>query len=280
VNPPQNPPKYPSQNPPHPVDDLAAYALDALDAAERRAVDDHLAGCAVCRSELAGHHEALAALASDEAPPASVWQRIAADIGAPDLADPTPRPAEESRPAAPVADEDRDVVPFRAPTGRETGRPAHAAGRARRDGRSRWMTAAAGAVAVAAAVVAVVGFATRGSDGADTVGELAQQAEEQGDTLGTLQTTDGQPAARVVADDGESYVVLDRLRPLPEGRAYQLWSTDGLEPVSLGLLGDGQTDAVAVSLPPTARALAISEEASTGAATPTTVVASGEIIRS
>jgi hypothetical protein len=50
--------------------------------------------------------------------------------------------------------------------------------------------------------------------------------------------------------------------------------------VSLGLLGDGRTDAVAVSLPPTARALAISEEVSTGAAAPTTVVASGQITRS
>jgi Anti-sigma-K factor rskA/Putative zinc-finger len=279
VNPQKNPPHSP--RPPHPLDDLAAYALDALDDAERRAVDAHLAGCAVCRAELAGHHEALAALASDEAPPASVWQRIAADIGAPDLADPT------SRPAAP-ADSDSSVVPFRAPaaretareTSRETGRPAHAAGRARRDGRSRWMTAAASAVAAAAAVVAAFGFATQGSDGADTVSELAQRAEEQGDTLGTLQSPDGQPAARVVADGGESYVVLDGLGPLPEGQAYQLWSTDGRQPVSLGVLGDGETDAVAVSVPPDARALAISEEVSTGAATPTTVVASGEITRS
>jgi anti-sigma-K factor RskA len=264
VSPPNDPAHRPS--PPaggHPLDDLAAYALDALDDAERRAVDHHLAGCAVCRAELAGHHEALAALASDEAPPASLWQRIATDIGAPDLADPTRR----SRAATPAAPEDRSVVPFRAPAGRQPGR-------------SRWMTAAAAALAVAAAVVAVFGFAGRGSDGADTVGELAQQAEEHGETLGTLETPDGRSAAEVVADGGSSYVVLDGLQALPEGRAYQLWSTDGPQPVSLGLLGDGKTGAVAVSLPPTATSLAISEEVDTGAPAPTTIVATGQITRS
>jgi anti-sigma-K factor RskA len=267
-----SPPNNPSHT--HPLDDLAAYALDALDDAERRAVDDHLAGCAVCRAELAGHHEALAALASDEAPPPSLWRRIAADIGAPDLAEPTPRPAD--RPT-----DDRSVVPFRAPD--RVDRPAHAAGRSRRDPRSRrsrWMTAAASAVAVAAAVVAVFGFATRGSDGADTVGELAQQAEEHGDTLGTLTDTSGQPVARVVSDDGSSYVVLDRLQELPEGRTYQLWSTDGPEPVSLGLLGDGKAGAAPVSLPPSATELAISDEVATGATAPTTIVATGPITRS
>jgi hypothetical protein len=283
VNPP-NPPNHPNNptrpNDPtrsHPLDDLAAYALDALDDAERRAVDAHLAGCAVCRAELAGHHEALAALTPDEAPPASLWQRIAVDIGAPDLADPTPRPAGRTAaaappaPAEPAAGDDSSVVPFRA--------PAHARSRARRGGGSRWMAAAG--VAVAAAVVAVFGFAMRGSDdGATTVGELAQRAERDGETLGTLADPSGRAVAKVVADGGSSYVVLDGLDTLPEGRAYQLWSTDGPEPVSLGLLGDGGTEAVAASLPPTASGLAISEEVSTGAAAPTTIVATGQITRS
>jgi len=36
----------------HPLDDLAAYALGALDADERRAIDAHLATCASCRAEV------------------------------------------------------------------------------------------------------------------------------------------------------------------------------------------------------------------------------------
>ena len=62
----------------HPLDDLAAYAIDALDPAERQAVDDHLAHCSACQAELASHRETLAALAPDGAPPAEVWQDISA----------------------------------------------------------------------------------------------------------------------------------------------------------------------------------------------------------
>ena len=88
----------------HPLDDLAAYALDALDDAERQAVDDHLERCPECRSELAGHHETLAALGttSEEAPPAAVWERVAAGIGAPGLADPHRGGPAGPAPAAPT----------------------------------------------------------------------------------------------------------------------------------------------------------------------------------
>ena len=37
----------------HPLDDLAAYALDILDPEEQRAVGRHLAGCATCAAEVA-----------------------------------------------------------------------------------------------------------------------------------------------------------------------------------------------------------------------------------
>jgi anti-sigma-K factor RskA len=266
--PPPPPPGAPAGR--HPLDDLAAYALDALENAERIAVDDHLAGCAGCRAELAGHHETLAALTPDEPPPTALWQRIAVDIGAPDLADPTLGP---STPAVPTTGD--HVVPFRSRG------PAHAAGRARRRGNSRWLPAAAVAVTtVAAAAVAVVGFSMRSTDdGADTVAELAQRAEQDGETLGTLADGSGQPVARVVADGGSSFVVLDRLGPTPEGRAYQLWSTKpDTAPVSLGMLGNGQTEAVAVEIPPGATELAISEEPEAGVTAPTgAIVGAGPI---
>ena len=44
----------------HPHDELAAYAVDALDPDERAAVEAHLDGCAPCRAELAEHWETLA----------------------------------------------------------------------------------------------------------------------------------------------------------------------------------------------------------------------------
>jgi hypothetical protein len=53
--------------------DVAAYALDALEELDRKRFERHLSGCARCRDELPGLHEAAAALAfavpSAEPPP-------------------------------------------------------------------------------------------------------------------------------------------------------------------------------------------------------------------
>ena len=57
----------------------AAYALDALDADERRAFEDHLAGCERCREEVAAYSvaaEALAYAAGPADPPPMLRDRI------------------------------------------------------------------------------------------------------------------------------------------------------------------------------------------------------------
>jgi anti-sigma-K factor RskA len=244
----------------HPRDDLAAYAVDALEGDERRAIEDHLAGCVACRALLAEHHDVLAGLTPDELPPPSVWPRVAADTGAGVSGAGAPR----SRP------------------------PAHARRRTTRSARSRRLVGAGAALVGAAAaaavlVVAVVaGVVTWGSDdGADDLTELAQQAAEAGDVVGGLADPDGRPVAEVVSSDGGSFVVLDDLEALPAGRAYQLWSLDGPEPVSLGVLGDGRTEVVAVHLPATVTDVAISDEPATGVTAPTgPVVATGSIAHS
>jgi hypothetical protein len=220
----------------HPLDDLAAYALDALEDVERRAVDHHLTGCLDCRAELDGHYETLAVLAPDEAPPAAVWERIAVAIdNQPD--------EEDVRPAAEV----RVLRPSRRP----------------------WLVAAAGLVA-AGIIGGVLGYSlgNAGDDGAD-ITSLAQQAEEAPDgVVATLADTAGQPLARVVADDDGAYIVLDGLENLPEGRAYQLWSLTPAQPVSLGMLGREGTNTVAFRLPPTITELAITEAPTSGDAAP------------
>ena len=48
---------------------LGAYALDAVDGAERSDLEEHLATCPRCRAELDGLREAAAALGNSVEPP-------------------------------------------------------------------------------------------------------------------------------------------------------------------------------------------------------------------
>jgi anti-sigma-K factor RskA len=63
----------------------AGYALDALDDDERRAYEDHLAGCEYCRDELASFWDvtsALAVAASGPEPSAQLRDRVLASVQA------------------------------------------------------------------------------------------------------------------------------------------------------------------------------------------------------
>lgn len=260
----------------HPLDDLAAYAVNALDDIEQEAVADHLTLCRACRDDLAAHHETLALLSPQQAPPAAVWQRVAAGIGAPGLPDPHATPHEQSSPARPAASDDDDVVrPPPAPT-----RLVPVPVEKRPPFRLGWMAAAA-TVAVALAAGAIAGYALGRSgdpDDAD-IASLAQQASEHpGGELATLVSSDGEAVAHIVADEDGAYLVLSGMESLPTGRAYQLWSLTEPQPVSLGMLGRDGTNTVAFRLPPTVTDLAISEAPTNGDATPTgQFLASGTI---
>jgi hypothetical protein len=264
----------------HPLDDLAVYALDALDDAGRIAVDDHLAGCAGCRAELGTHHEALASLTADEAPPAAVWDRIAATIGAPTLANPHSGGAGGSGGLPPLVDVSHtpeaevdvaEASPMVELRGTST---------VRRPPLARWLAVAAACLVVGGLGGYLIG--TSGQDGADDIDGLAEQASESPEgVLATLDDGTGQPVAQVVTDQDGAYIVLEGLTDLPEGRAYQLWSLTGPEPVSLGMLGRDGSNTVAFRLPPTITDLAISVEPTSGEVAPTSgFEASGSITHS
>jgi Anti-sigma-K factor rskA len=253
----------------HPLDDLAAYAVDALEPAERFAVDDHLAHCSACSAELASHREALGALATAEAPPPEVWQDIAAAIGAPGLPDPhTGRRVmavgDESESSHPLDEGSEDGDDRVAPV---TPLAGAARVRARRPSPLRWVAAAV--LVVVAGVAGLLGFALGSSSDDADIGSLAQQAaDDPNGVLATLADTEGRPVARVVADEDGAFVLMDALEDLPEGQAYQLWSVGGPEPVSLGMLGRDGTNTVAFRLPPTIRELAITVAPTSGDSTP------------
>lgn len=59
---------------------LGAYALGAVEGAERVAIEAHLEGCAPCRRELAQLREAAGTLPTAPRPPDELWRRIVDEV--------------------------------------------------------------------------------------------------------------------------------------------------------------------------------------------------------
>jgi anti-sigma-K factor RskA len=266
-----------AENDLHPHDDLAIYALDALDPDEHAAVEEHLARCPSCRAELEEHRATLARLVMPaEEPPPSVWAGIAQQL--PQLGGPAVPSATLPDADATAADgnERDDGSDDRAPVV-----PLHAPLHARR----RSFAERSGWLAAAAALVVVLGLGTllitRGSDEPQTVGDLAAAAADApGATVIPLADDSGHEVARVVlaADNGATdYVIFDDLAQLPPSTTYQLWETAGsVPPVSPGVLGDGSGEATAIAAPANATSLAISQEPEDGVPQPTgPIIATG-----
>ncbi len=250
----------------HPLDELAVYALDALEGDERRAVEAHVATCPQCAAELDAHRAALAALTPDEPPPPAVWSRIAAEIGATGLPTPLPaRGATAGRPPPPAL-----VAPV-PPPGPE--RPTHL--RPADPGRTRRFVLAG--LAVAAALVLVAGLAAVMRPGRTSdLGDLAAAALRNADGNVAQLSGDQGDVARVVVDDGTAYVLVDDLPTLPEGQEYQLWKLGGPAPVSLGMVGDGSDPVAALGAPADLVDLALSVEPAGGSVAPSAdIVATG-----
>jgi anti-sigma-K factor RskA len=204
---------------------LGAYALDALDPAERARVDAYLAGNAAARDEVDEMRETAAALAllpdtPMEAPP-ELWARISETI---------------------AADRARD----------RADEPPHAPGdelALRRTKSVRWVAPAAVAAAIVIVLLAVQVASLRGQvDRAHETGPSALAAafdratSVEGARAAGLESTAGTTLARVVLlPDGTGYLRGDDLRPLPPDETYQLWALTGPEDepvaISAGVLG-------------------------------------------
>lgn len=264
----------------HPRDDLAVYALDALEGDERAALEAHLATCPECQEELVAYRETLSFTVEDEAPPPDLWDRIVDEIDAGDAAasdevgvaeDEVEGPAGEAEPApviplAPVPP--AGPVPPLPPSepvgdagpGPDEEQPRHLKPR---DPRRRLLALVAAAAVVLAAVVGGTAVVDRMRDD-DTPEVVAPDLPR-----GTIAAEDGTPVARVEADDDGSFVDLSDATPLTADRTYQLWSLDGPQPVPLGLLGSGGEDDVRVTLPEGTTQVAISDEPAGGSPQPT-----------
>ena len=170
-----------------------------------------MATCAECQADLAVYHETLALTVEDEEPPPWLWDQIAAGARAV-----PPGPVPGTGPG--------DGVP---PAGYEPPLPLQS----RRPRRIVAALAAAAAVVVALLLAPAI---------ADRVGDDDTEVVAPDLPRGTIAAEDGTPIARVEADDKGSFVDLSDATPLTPDRAYQLWSLDAAQPVSLGVLGTGE----------------------------------------
>jgi hypothetical protein len=179
---------------------LGAYALDAIEPDEARAVDDHLRECVRCRAEVAEHRETAAFLAhaGEDAPPA-LWDRIATSIG---------------------DDVPSDVVPLAPRLGRRGG------------SWSRRAPAAVAAIA-AAAVIGVLGVQLWAQDQRMDDMESALQVPD-GEVV---ELTGAGGTVPVVLAGDRAWLLGSALDELPDDRTYQLWGLAGDDLVSVAVLG-------------------------------------------
>lgn len=178
----------------------ASYALDALDAGEERAYEEHLRTCARCREQLASLREAAGALAY-AAPPAS------------------PPSALRDRIVEQARAEHASVVPLR----RRWTNPA---------------LGAAAAVAAAAAIGLGIWAATLHGDLAGTRSALSDEraaAAVLADPSARRSPVSGADGVLAVARDGRAVLALRDIPPAPKGRTYEIWVIRGRTPKPAGL---------------------------------------------
>jgi anti-sigma factor RsiW len=201
---------------------LGAYALDAVDDDERRAVEQYLLVNPRARAEVEDHREVASLLAwSGAAAPDGLWDRITAG-----LEETAPAPRGEL--AAVLASERPGGASAPVPVGR-------AAGRAR----ARWFVGAAWVATAAAAAAVAVLVVDNGDDAAPLEAALADARSAPTSKVVRLVSADGQPGGEVVIDaEGRGFLVADELPSLPENRTWQLWGVVDGAAISLGILGN------------------------------------------
>ena len=199
---------------------IPARALSALDAAEERALNEHLENCAECRKELDDWQATAASLslASDPAEPSpTVRERILSEV-------------KKDRASTP------EVIPF-TPTPR----------------RNLWTSfGSLGAIAAVVLFAALsIGLAVlwRQNQRLKSADEFVQLVNTPGARVRELRGNDpGQSATAKLAYDrnGRAILMASKLPIVPQGKAYQLWFIVGDKPPVPGktFVPDSAGDAV------------------------------------
>ena len=248
-------------------EELASYAMQNLPVEESASIRAHLQTCAECRTELAQvcGDLALLGLAVEQQPlPDGARDRFLQRIASPPVAQPEAKPAG----VTPIDVAKRRGAGFWVP----------------------WMTAAAMAIAAVSLGVQNKALNDELNDESNLVKNLAGQASKAQQVLEVLTApsaqrvtlTEGkataQPSARAtyLPDRGALILLATNLKPLPEGKAYELWviPANGKAPVPAGVFHPDSMGTATLVLPPlragiAAKAFGVTIEKASGADSPT-----------
>jgi anti-sigma-K factor RskA len=191
---------------------LGAYALDAVDAEDRRRVDDYLSVNPRAQAEVQMHREVATLLAfTGMDAPDGLWGRIEGEI-----ADQAPPPGPE---LAKVLSIDE------APRRRRLAQVAP------------WIASVAAAVAIAFVAIGVV---DRTDAPPDPLASALEVARADRDSISTVLVSEASDATveAIIDQDGHGFVVARDLPTLPGDQTYQLWGVVSTgDVISLGIFG-------------------------------------------
>ena len=212
---------------------LGAYALDAVDADERRRVDDYLQVSPRAAAEVQAHREVATMLAfTGMDAPDDLWGRISDEIG--ELA---PPPGPELAKVMSFDDH---------PTRRRISAVAP------------WLMSAAAAAVIVFVAVGMADSADAPNEPLANAVELARADRDSITTTLVAEVSDASAEA-VIDQDGHGYILARDLPTLPEGQTYQLWGVvEGGDVISLGIFGpnpelesftiEGSVEALAITI--------------------------------
>lgn len=226
----------------------AAYVLDALDDADRTAVERAIASSPELRDELDRYAESvahLAELAEPVEPPPGLKPWLMAEIDrTPQLtadAAATAGPAAAARATtAAAAPTPATPAPEPPPAAPGSIAPDHRPGAAEREARRRWFQRPAAIIAAAAAAVvlvagAVIGVGWPGPNGWGAQLERAAIAAAPDAQTATAEAAGGGEVTLVwSAEQGRSVLVADGLPDVGADETYELWYIDDAGATSAG----------------------------------------------
>jgi anti-sigma-K factor RskA len=212
---------------------LGAYALDAVDADDRRRVEDYLEINPRASAEVQAHREIATMLAfTGMDAPDDLWGRIAGEIG-----EQAPPPGPELAKVLSLDEHPR---------------------RRRISSVAPWLMSAAAAAVI---VFVAIGLADSADAPDEPLANAVELARADRDSLTTTLVADGSDvvAEAIIDQDGHGYVLARDLPTLPDDQTYQLWGVvEGGDVISLGIFGpnpeietftvDGDVAALAITI--------------------------------